>query len=191
MPKLILVRHSISTQDPDRPPQEWGLTDEGQQRGLLLAKKLRPHVPTRFISSVEPKARLTAELTAHALGGVPVQVVEGLHEHERHHTPWFGRVEDFQAAVKGIFDHPSEVVFGDESAEACYARYATAMDNMLNTFPDETLAVVSHGTVMALFMGQRSQQDAYTLWQGFKMPAFAVLDLPSFALVELVNDVRV
>lgn len=191
MPKLILVRHSVSTQDHDLPPHEWGLTEEGQQRCLLLAEHLRPHAPTRLIASVEPKARQTAELTAQALGGgLPVQVVEGLHEHERHYTPWFERVEDFQAAVKDIFDQPSAVVFGEESADACYARYAAAVDTVLDTFPDETLAVVSHGTVMALFMGRRSRQNPYTLWQGFKMPALAVLDLPSFDLVQLVNDVR-
>lgn len=190
MPKLILVRHSISNQDRSRPAHEWGLTEEGQARCQLLAERLRPYAPTRFITSIEPKAQQTAALTAATLGGLPVHPVERLHEHERHTVQWFEHVEDFQAAVRGFFDNPTQVVFGEESADACYQRYAAAVDGVGATYPDQTLALTSHGTVMALFIAQRANHDAYHLWQGFKMPAFVVLDLPTFAVLEIVNDVR-
>lgn len=187
MAYLVLVRHSISTQDKNTPAAEWGLTPEGATRCGILADKLAPFRLTQIITSIEPKARLTGELVAERLQ-LPTQQAENLHEHERRQTGWLS-AEAFKASVKDFFAQPDTLVFGEETAQDCYQRYAGAVEQILTRYPEQNLAIVSHGTVMSLFIGRQNNIDPLPLWDGFGMPAFVVLSLPRYEVVEIVNDV--
>lgn len=210
MSYLILVRHSISTQQKDRPAHEWGLTEEGQHRCQLLAQRLEVYEPDIFVTSVELKARLTGEMAAQILGK-PVITSAGLHEHERHGVGWFATSEEFEAAVINFFRQPDQLVFGEETADGCLARYSAAVERVVreygtarenieeaegdasdvgSMFGEHTnIALVSHGTVMALFIAGHNGIDPVPLWRDFEMPAFVVLSRPDYKIVEIVNDV--
>ena len=82
MKKLILIRHSISKQDPNLSPHQWELTEEGRALCIPLAKQLQIHEPEIIITSIEPKAIQTGEIVAQELT-IPCWTAEGLHEHER------------------------------------------------------------------------------------------------------------
>jgi broad specificity phosphatase PhoE len=190
MSYLILIRHSISTQDRDRPAHEWGLTEEGRQRCKVLAERLVPYQPDVFVTSNEPKAWLTGELTA-TFVGKPVRMAEGLHEHARHTVGWYPQLEDFVRDVMRFFRQPGQLVFGEETADACHERYNTAVERVLAQYPGKTVALVSHGSVMALYIARRNALDPFTLWQALKTPAFVVLARPDDKIVTIVNDVTV
>lgn len=188
MSNLILVRHSVSRQDPDKPSHEWELTPEGEERCSLLAERLTNYDPHIFVTSEEAKAFETGRITAELIG-TGVVAATNLHEHRRTNTPYFPRYEDFLAAVTEFFHYPNQLVLGDESADACYQRYNEAVEKVVAEYENQTVALVSHGTVMSLFIGRKNNLDPLPLWKNFGMPAFVVLSLPDFAIVEIVNDV--
>jgi broad specificity phosphatase PhoE len=88
MPNLVFIRHSQSQPDPTTPARFWTLTEEGRRRCVSLAEKLISYNLNVIITSIEPKAIETGELTAQRLG-IPYRVMENLHEHERDSAPFF------------------------------------------------------------------------------------------------------
>jgi broad specificity phosphatase PhoE len=49
--------------------------------------------------------------------------------------------------------------------------------------------VVTHGTVISLFVSRRAGLDGFPLWQNLDLPALVVLRLPGFRCVNLVKSV--
>ena len=82
MPKLILVKHSLSEIRSDVPAAEWVLSPEGRERARALAQRLAPHDLRLIGASQEPKAQQTAVIVSEKLGK-PFQIFEGIHEHVR------------------------------------------------------------------------------------------------------------
>jgi broad specificity phosphatase PhoE len=176
--QLILVKHSLPALEPDKPANQWRLSEEGQQRCEVLARHLSPYLPFELFSSIETKAAQTAALAASRLG-IPWQEFPGLHEHERSEVG-FCSPEQFQANMQSFFNHPAEVVFGTESAEQALARFSKAIQVLCKNHPpcNGRLVVVAHGTVISLFVAHWGGLPAYPLWEQLGLPAFVVLDLP-------------
>jgi broad specificity phosphatase PhoE len=84
---------------------------------------------------------------------------------------------------------PAERIFGEESADEAHARFTAALDDVLAAHPWETVAVVTHGTVLALWVARRAQRDAFALWSSLAMPAFVVLTRPDFAIEHIEGSV--
>ncbi len=188
MSALILVRHSVSQQDASTASHHWQLTEAGRERCLLLAEALRPYQPTVMVSSEEPKARLTAELTAQSLG-IPTETEFGLHEHLRHTEP-YGDAAAFKANIRILLTRPDELVYGEETGSAACERFSHAIAAIRKRHPDQTVAAVTHGTVLSLFLAQTLNIDPVAYWQSIGMPAYVVLSLPDYRLIERVDEVR-
>ncbi len=188
MSHLILVRHSISRQQPEVASHHWTLTSEGEVRCLKLANALRPYAPVVIVTSEEPKARLTGELTAKHLG-LPVETEHGLHEHLRHTEP-YGTTDEFQAKIAALLTQPDQRVYGEETGKAALQRFEQAIQNILARYPDQTLVAVTHGTVLALFLAHVVRFDPVAYWRGIGMPAYIVLALPDYGVVEQVAEVQ-
>jgi len=185
MQLLILVRHSQPEIDENIPAREWNLSAEGRTRAERLADRLKQYQPECVISSVEPKARETAEIIA-GRHGLSFHVVEGLHEHDRSNVQYLDKT-DFQTAVQEFFGRPDELVFGSETADEAHERFQRALQSALTRFLDKTLAVVSHGTVMALFVSRLVGVSAMSLWNEFGLPSFVVLDMQSNSIIAKDN----
>ncbi len=78
---LILVKHSQPEILEDIPAREWHLSEAGRALAGELAGELMKWQPKIIVSSVEPKARETAEIIARDLG-LGFHEVDGLHEHD-------------------------------------------------------------------------------------------------------------
>ena len=76
MRRLVLVKHSMSEIDPDKPASAWRLSESGRCRSEALAARLSDFSPDLIWSSREPKAVETADTVAGVLG-VPVRSVKG------------------------------------------------------------------------------------------------------------------
>jgi broad specificity phosphatase PhoE len=113
---------------------------------------------------------------------------EGLHEHDRTHVGYLTR-EQFDQAVAAFFAHPDELYFGHETAHQAGARFQTGIDQMLHDIPAGNISVITHGTVLTLFVAQHTRLPAWPLWQRLGLPSFVVLTLPTFGLVEIVEDI--
>ncbi len=181
---LILVRHSRPEMDPARPAREWRLSEEGRDLCLPLAEKLAPFQPGIILSSIEPKARETADLLAQHWHK-SAQVEEGLHEHERGNEPYLPSPEEFQTRIQKLFRHPHQHIFGGETASQALARYTNAIHRVVTAHPEQNILLVSHGTVMSLFVAQYNPLDGYEFWRKLNTPDWVVLALPDFSRVTL------
>lgn len=148
---------------------------------------LRP-ITVRLQTSVEPKALETARRTGERLI-VPVETVTGLHEHDRRDTGVLSDAE-FDRAIGELFARPGDLVFGRETAAAALARFDAAVSGVLAAAPRiEDVLVVSHGTVIALYVAARTGTDGRALWKRLGLPSIVVLDRATGGLERVVEAV--
>jgi broad specificity phosphatase PhoE len=182
---LILVKHSLPEIVENVPAHAWELSSEGRTRVGKLAGKLKQYQPEVIVSSVEPKARQTAELICENLG-VDVMVMDGLHEHDRNGVPYYSN-DKFQSLVQELFEKPDVLVFGNETATQALLRFRESIELITTFYDDKKGAIVSHGTVISLFVAWLTGVDGYSLWKELGLPSFILLDLQNKKLLETVN----
>jgi broad specificity phosphatase PhoE len=187
MSRLILVRHAAPEIDPDHAAANWPLSFEGRAAATALAAELAAYDPSVVVTSQLPKAFETGRILAEHLG-IPVRTGADLHELERRYVPWLGSRE-FAAKVADSMARPDERVFGEESASGARLRFERALDAALEAHPHETVVIVTHGTVMALYVAARAGADPFAVWSGLGMPAYAVLTRPGLTVERVVNHV--
>lgn len=178
---LIFVRHSQVLVDTAVSANQWRLSENGRFLCHQLAHQLAPHHPSRIITSTEPKAIETGQILAETLN-VEWETAENLHEHQRENVPFYSR-EQFETVIAQFFAQPTELVFGQETAEQALHRFETAVSHLLARYPQETLAIVTHGTVLTLFLASHNPQlDPFIFWKSLQLPDFAIVSLPNMKL---------
>ena len=175
-PALILVRHAQPVIDEATPPPTWRLSAAGRDAALALAGRLATYAPAAAVASPEPKALETAQIIAGQLG-LPVEEDAGFAEHQRPDLP-FGSRGAFEVLMGGFFAEPAEVFFGGESADVAHDRFTTA----LARHTARPLLVVTHGTVLSLYLSRRLQLDPFDLWESLALPEAFVLDADGWLL---------
>lgn len=188
-PKLILIRHSLPHFQPEVPASQWQLSEEGFRRASLIPQHLIPYNPSRIISSQELKARQTAQVIALALN-LPIQVVPGLHEHERPQAAGQTSSEQFETLLANFFAHPDQLIFGTESADQAYARFTNTINQLISAYPQETLAIVTHGTVISLFVSHNCSLDPFEFWKRLGLPFVIVLSLPDLQILHITESIQ-
>ncbi len=187
MPNLILVRHSLPEIVLTVAARHWRLSEKGRLRCNPLAAELAPLQPDVLFTSMEPKAIETGQIVASRLDR-RVELADGLHEHLRADVQ-FGSREQFEQAVARFFAQPAQLVFGSETADQAHQRFAWAVNNVIETHPSKTVAIVTHGTVMTLYVSRAVRLKPFPFWIQLGLPAFVVLSLPEFSLVTVVEHV--
>jgi len=94
--------------------------------------------------------------------------------------------EKFAARIHDLFAHPDHVVFGNESASAALTRFAAAVDHVVVEDAGGDVVIVSHGTVISLFVAKRADVDGEKLWATLGLPSYVSLELPNHRIVEIV-----
>jgi broad specificity phosphatase PhoE len=185
--KLILIKHAAPLVDPAKPSDQWQLSDAGREACVPLAKRVAELGLTQIIASEEPKARETAELVGKALN-VPVSSAPGLHEHDRSNVPHL-RSGEFISMMELMFRKPRERVLGRESAQEAEERFAGAVADVLEEHAEGNIAIVSHGTVIALFAARRGESNCFQLWRRMQLPSFLVMNVPGYDVAEVVESI--
>jgi broad specificity phosphatase PhoE len=178
---LILVKHSVPEIEEGRHASAWPLSKEGQFRAHQLALELERYVPEAIFSSPEPKALETAEILARHFE-LELETVPGLREHDRSKVPYLPH-EAFQDSLRTFFQYPDERVFGRETADEAHARFYRAVHSILNEHNHKTVLVVSHGTVISLFVARLTGGSDVELWSKLGLPSFVALDLNSSTVI--------
>lgn len=182
---LILVKHSVPEIEKDRPANTWKLSKEGQLRAQRLAEQLESFAPEVILSSNEPKAKETAEILARHLQ-LSMQILPDLHEHDRSGVPYLSH-DVFQASIRDFFQKPNELVFGKETAHQAYVRFYRAIHSILNENSNKTVVIVTHGTVISLFVSRLTGSSDLELWSQLGLPSFIAMDLGSNTLIVKSN----
>lgn len=181
---LVLVKHALPAFDMSRPPREWQLGAEGELQSKQLAARLRAFVPLRLVTSTEPKASSTGRIIAAELS-LPVTAVAGVQEFDRPASPWQSKA-DRERENAAIFDDPTQRVLGAESGRDALDRFSAAIHAELDRTGEQSLVVITHGTVISLFVAAHNAVNAFELWRDLECCSFVVLDGRSFALREVV-----
>jgi broad specificity phosphatase PhoE len=177
---LILVRHSLPEIKREIPAIEWRLSDAGVLRARELAKRLPSPDTTRVYTSVEPKAKETGRILAEEWG-LDVEAIPGLHEHERPEAQLMTR-EQFELTIRELFARRTDLVFGSETAERARRRFTAAVMRLIASTPGDVV-IVSHGTVMTLFVAEATGVEPFAFWKKLEMPAAVKLTLPELKIV--------
>jgi broad specificity phosphatase PhoE len=180
---LVLVKHALPVLDPSRPAKEWQLGTEGELQAKRLASRLQVFAPLRLVTSPEPKALTTGQLVSAELG-VDVTPVEGLQEFDRPVLPLMSKAEH-ERANAAIFTDLNRPVLGAESGRVALDRFAAAVAAELMQTGTQSLVVITHGTVISLFVAAHNRVDAFELWNKLVCASFVVVDVPSFSLREV------
>jgi broad specificity phosphatase PhoE len=182
---LILVKHSLPDIVENIPAREWHLSEEGKLRAERLALRLSLFKPDVLVSSPEPKAGETAEIMGRELG-LEVLIIENLHEHDRSNSAYLSR-QEFQNALREFFLRPDQLVFGNETANQAHNRFSKAIQTILESNKNKTIATIAHGTVISLFVSRLTGVSDFSLWKELGLPSFVVLDMKANVILAREN----
>ncbi len=185
MSHLILVRHSNPDILTDRPAKYWHRSALGEERARAISTTLDHYNPSVLFSSSEPKAIETASILASSLE-VPQELADGLQEHERSNVSWTS-AERFRSQLAEFFARPNERVFGDETASQARDRFSSSVRTILEDQADGSVAIISHGTVITLFVCAWNDLDPYQFWLELEMPSLVILTLPTFEIEAVLS----
>ncbi len=185
MSLLILARHANPEIVNGVSSTRWRLSAAGKANARKMAEALLQYTPAQIVSSEERKALETAEIIAAVAGGA-VSTAAGLQEQERGVWPLMRR-EAFRARVIDILQQPTRALYGSESAEAAQKRFVETVQALLRRQKDGNLIIVTHGTVMSLFVAAFNALSAKAFWEKMGLPAYVVLSLPDFQVISSIN----
>jgi len=168
---LYLIRHA-HTQRTALPVETWPLSDLGRQQAQRLAELPFWQNVEMICASVEPKALQTAQIVAERRD-FPVEPVFDLRELRRPGGP----VDDYESAVRQAFNNPTTSVNGWEPAGEAQTRIVTAIERLLMLHESKTLAVVSHGLALTLYLAYLTDiSPSLELWQSISFASAIQVD---------------
>jgi 2,3-bisphosphoglycerate-dependent phosphoglycerate mutase len=157
---LYLLRHcQTSGQDPDAP-----LTAAGSAQAEALAAWLAPLDIARIVSSPYRRATASAAPLAARLA-LPLETDARLHERVLCAT----HREDWRDLLRASFADPDLAAPGGESARAAAARVLAAVESARRP-PARTTALVTHGNLLAILLGQLDPRFGYDDWARLTTP---------------------
>lgn len=172
MTTLYFVRHAHSTYSTDERARP--LSDTGQADAIRLLETFQEIPIDRFYSSPYRRAIETIAPLAEARQQ-PIIEVEELRE--RLLAP--GELDDFQAAVTYVWQHPNENPYGGETNNEASQRIRQFIDELVEKHPDETVVLGTHGNIMVLLLGTFDPTFDYAFWKSLPMPAVCRMDVKS------------
>lgn len=185
---LVLIKHAMPSIDKNLPASAWHLSEAGQDKCEALSKHLIQFFPAKVYASEEPKAIETALLSTSSYSSNQITTDGRLNEHIRE-TYKFQSQNQFETHVKEFFDKPDKLIFGEETADQAFTRFAEAIAEILsNRNPARDSLVFSHGTVISLWVSRKLEIAPFPLWKRLTLPSYIEIkqkDPPEFELVAI------
>lgn len=188
MRKLILIKHSSPQVTPGVPPSQWPLSERGRELCTPVAEKVAAYAPSVIVASEEIKASETGQRIADRLN-VQIETAPGLQEHDRDNVPHL-RSAEFISLMELAFRKPDDLVLGRETANQSERRFAGAIEAVLAKHPTGNIAVVSHGTVIALFVAKHSGQKPFELWRKLGLPSLVAMSASDWSITDVVARIE-
>jgi broad specificity phosphatase PhoE len=119
--------------------------------------------------------------------GLRATVVDGVQEFDRPAAPWQSKADRERENV-AIFGDPNRRIFGAESGRDALDRFSAAIRSELDQTREQNLVVITHGTVISLFVAAHNPVNAFDLWRDLECCSFVVVDGRSFSVREIVRS---
>lgn len=170
MARLFLIRHARPRMMGDA-AERWSLSQKGRREAGILARHDFWREVDLIFSSPEPKALQTAEPAARRWG-IPLQVIDCLRELRRPRL-----VPDYEKAIARLFADPDKSIASIEPAAQGAERITRCLEELVAAHRGQTLAVVSHGLVLTLFLAQlENRWPTITEWRAVPYAGLTVVD---------------
>ncbi len=170
MALLYLIRHATSRMTGDA-AERWSLSEQGRREAGILARQDFWRTVEHLFSSPEPKAVQTAEPAARRWG-IPLAVSDCLHELRRPRL-----IPHYEQTVARLFADPETALDGYESAAEAARRIIRCFEELVAAHPERTLAVVSHGLVLTLFLARLEHRwPTVAEWRAVPFTGLAVVE---------------
>ncbi|MFC4403924.1 histidine phosphatase family protein [Gracilibacillus xinjiangensis] len=187
MNRLILIRHSIPVIEAGVPSNEWVLAEEGIDKARIIAKKLSGYCFGKLYTSMEPKAIETAKIIADHTNSSYEKIAD-VHEHLRTSNRKVFTGDEWLAIMQQLFTKQDRFIFGDETAGAAKSRFDEAIKKLIKTHTsNEDILLVTHGTVMSLFLSLYNHLDGFEIWCSLGMPAYVELTVSDYQIQNIVT----
>jgi 2,3-bisphosphoglycerate-dependent phosphoglycerate mutase len=178
MALLYLIRHARTQMMGDE-IERWPLSEEGQREAGVLARQSFWRDIAFIFSSPEPKALWTARPAAHRWG-IPLKIVDCLHEL---HRPQL--VQNYDMAIARLFAEPETSIAGMEPATRAAERITRCLKGLVASHPEHTLAAVSHGLTLTLFLARMEDRwPTVAEWRSIPFTGLAVMDTIAWRLIK-------
>lgn len=178
MALLYLIRHA-RTRMMGAAAERWPLSQEGRREAGVLARQSFWREIEIIFSSPEPKALQTAEPVARRWC-IPIERVDCLHELCRPRL-----IANYQQVVARLFAEPDTSVAQLEPAAQAARRVTQCIKELVATHTEQTLAIVSHGLVLSLFLARLEDRwPTVTEWRAIPFTGLAILDTETWQLVK-------
>ena len=178
MAQLYLIRHARTRMTGDA-AERWPLSEKGRRDAGILARQDFWRQIDMIFSSPEPKAWDTAKPAARRWG-IPLKIADCLHELHRPRL-----VQDYQKTVARLFANPDESIADMEPAARAAERITRCLRELAVAHPKQTLAAVSHGLVLTLFLAQlEGRWPTITEWQSVPFTGLIVVDTNTWSPIE-------
>lgn len=151
MTRVYLIRHGQTVWNKEMKYQGHSDTDLTEE-GVFQAQQVATRIASEKIAAVYASDLSRAYITAEAIANkhsLPVLRVPALRE--INFGVWEGLTytainEKWSDDMRALYTTPDELVIpGGETFRELKERAGSAMDNLVKSHPDETIAVVSHG----------------------------------------------
>jgi broad specificity phosphatase PhoE len=182
MPYLYLIRHPRTHVDPTRPPHEWQLSEQGRAQVKALAAASFWQQVTGLYSSDQPKA-MGAAGTIGAQHQIPVGSLAGLAEVSRGHEVYHS-AGDYDKILGQFFAFPDHAIAGWERGTDALRRFANSVNYIINQHPNQSIALLSHGTILTLYTAMLDQHPpTLARWRSISFATVAAVEIESQHLV--------
>jgi len=161
--EIFFVRHAHSTYTPEeltRPLSEKGIRDARRVTKILESENLDHVVSSPYLRAIQ-----TVEEAADYLNQ-DVILIDGFKERLLSSAP----LNDFQGAIRKVWEEPSFHWEGGESNVDAQKRGVAAMLDLLNEFEGKRVAVGTHGNIMVLIMNYFDSKYGLAFWESLDMP---------------------
>jgi broad specificity phosphatase PhoE len=160
--------------------KRWPLSRQGRREAGTLARQNFWREVNLVFASPEPKALQTAKPAARRWD-IPLKTVKCLHELRRPHSKL---IPDYENVIERLLAEPEASVAGLEPASQAAERVTQCLQKLVSTHPDRTLAVVSHGLVLTLFLARlENRWPTVTEWRAVPFGGIAVVNTSPWHLI--------
>ena len=115
------------------------------------------------------------------------QTAPDLGETKRETIPYFPELADFKNAIRKAMAQPDKLLFGEETFTSARERFSSQVDALLKQYPDDTLAIATHGTVLSLYLAHMSGDNVYEIWESLGLPAYIVVNMDTSTIEKIIN----
>lgn len=160
---IFLIRHAHSDYTPDELTRP--LSEAGSRDSEMIPEIIKYHNITHVISSPYKRAIQTVEGIAKSINQ-EIEIIDGFKERILSEVP----VDDFQSAIKKVWEDPYFAWDGGESNVDAQERGIQAMNEVLERYVGENIVIGTHGNILTLILNYYDNQFDFDFWKELDMP---------------------